>query len=310
MSKVNVIPIAITFSFMHLAILKERNTYHESSETYETDLQQKVREYKQYFVNIYSEWIIWRKNQISKIPYNNKDPQVFDTITNKGIKYEETDQNEEAKKRYEEMCNRVVSRYLNEAKVEFMKMYLHTFALDKFLNPKAPTIAPNRDIGTIICGIYGRETFPDKDHDKFDHNQLLKLYYDKPGIITGINIHAGYFVDCIKVKYKGYDGTTVGNDKGGDAYTIRGLNGDSNYVTKVDVYFNERVVSGIQFFFSNEPSYKGNINNVIGNGDKNPGENSKVSCGPIGNNNDFKLVGIQMAQSKALDKELGDHELC
>ncbi|CAG8648315.1 5123_t:CDS:2, partial [Scutellospora calospora] len=117
--KVNVIPIAITFSFMHLAILKERNTYHKN---------------------------LWKRD------------------------------------------------------------------------------------------------FPDGDYDKLDHDQLLQLCDDKPGVITDI-ISMQAFSD---------------------------LNRDSNYVTEVDVYFQERIVSGIQFIFSNEPSSKGDKNNVIGNGDKNP----------------------------------------
>ncbi|CAG8575256.1 163_t:CDS:2 [Cetraspora pellucida] len=288
----NLVTIAITYSIMHLVILKEKSTYHkEIFKSYESDLRQKVKGYKKYFLEIYSKWENWRQDYIEiKIPN-----EVYDNLLGKNITYVNAEINQAAK--YIEMCKRVKLRYFNEAKAEFMKMYMYTFALDKFLpnNSNALTIAPNRKIGTIVYGIYGKDTYPDGNLQLKDHDILHQMYNDKPGVITGLNVHAGDVLDCLKVKYKNQIGTTLGNEKGGYVTTIRGLDEKNNYVVGVNIYFrvygNERVVSGIQFFMSD-----GQISNIIGNGQKNQ-KTLEVNCGPIGYNKDFKLIGIQMAES-------------
>ncbi|CAG8825736.1 14885_t:CDS:2, partial [Racocetra persica] len=239
---INLITIAITYSLMHLAILKEKSTYHKS------DLRQKVKGYKKYFLGIYSKWETWRNDYIEvNIPN-----EVKDNFLNKSIIYVNAEIHQTAK--YIEMCGRVKLRYINEANAEFMKMYLYTFALDKFLpkNSNAPTIAPNETIGTIVYGIYGNDTFPDGNHG--NHSELHQMTNDDGDVITGMNVHAGDVIDCLKVKYKNKIVTSVGNEKGGNAYTIRGLDEKHNYVTGVDIYFldynSEFLISGIQFFMS------------------------------------------------------------
>ncbi|CAG8763948.1 2041_t:CDS:1, partial [Racocetra persica] len=118
---------------------------------------------------------------------------------------------------------------------------------------------------------------------------------DKTDIITGINVHCGFFLDCLKVKYKNQIGTPTGNEQGGNAYTIRGLDEKYNYIVGVNVHFRERVISGIQFVMSD-----GQTTQIFGNGETNQ-KTTEIKCGPIGYNNDFKLVGIQMAESKATE---------
>ncbi|CAG8575220.1 161_t:CDS:2 [Cetraspora pellucida] len=293
---VNLVTIAITYSIMHLAILKEKSTYHkEIFNSYESDLRQKVEGYKKYFLEIYYKWENWRKNCIEVKMNNNIPNKVYDTFNGKSVTYINTEINQAAITRYTEMCKRVKVRYFDEANAEFMKMYLYTFTLDKFLpnNSNARTIAPNRKIGTIVYGIYGQDTFPDGDHGPEDHSELHQMSNDKPDVITGINVHAGFFLDCLKVKYKNQIGTSIGNEKGGEVTTIRHLDEKYNYVTGVKVYFRERVVSGIQFLMSD-----GQETMMFGNGEANQ-KSLEIKCGPIGYNNDFRLVGIQMAESKA-----------
>ncbi|CAG8664012.1 10352_t:CDS:2 [Dentiscutata erythropus] len=255
-NNINLIPIAITYSIMHLAILKERSTYHK--EIYKT----------------------------------NKSDETYDSDLKRKVQDIETDQ--AAIARYTEMCNRSNSRLFNEAKAEFMKMYMNTFALDKFLpnNSNAPTIAPNREIGTLIFGIYGNDTFPDGDHGPDDHGKLNPLGDVKRDVITGFNVHAGFYLDCLTVKFKNQDAFSAGNEKGGEATTIRGLNAKHNYVIGVDVYFRDEVVSAIRFYMSD-----GQITEVLGNGEKIQKKTDQVNCGLY--HTDFKLVGVQMAEANS-----------
>ncbi|RIB27636.1 hypothetical protein C2G38_2240006 [Gigaspora rosea] len=297
---VNLITIAITYSFMHLAILRERSTYHKEiyktnkSKEYDSDLKQKVQGYKKYFIDIYSKWEDWRKGCIETTYTNKTIPyKIYDKILGKTTTYLNTETNQTAIERYKEMSNRVKLRYFNEAKGEFMKMYMHTFALEKFLpnNSKALTIAPNRKIGTLVFGIYGRDTFPDGDHGPEDHNTLHQLSDDRRDLITGMNVHAGFYLDCLKVKYKDQVALSVGNEKGGKATTIRGLDDKNNYVIGVDVYYLDEVISGLQIFTSD-----GQNTGIMGNGEPNR-QPLEIKCGLY--NNDFKLVGIQMAEANA-----------
>ncbi|CAG8486809.1 13813_t:CDS:2 [Racocetra persica] len=257
-------------------LIKQCDTFYDSLTTatgknkdnelsYDNELREKVEGYKKYFIEIYSTWEIWRNASIEimtdmNIPhhsyYDLRSPnklynKVYDTFLGKAVTYANTEYNLDAIARYKGLCDRVKSRYFNEANGEFMKMYLYTFALDKFLpnNSKAPTIAPNRKIGTIVYGIYGKDTFPDGGHGPEDHSEFHLMSNDKSDVITGINIHCGYFLDCLKVKYKNQIGTAIGNEKGGNAYTIRGLDEKDNYVVGANVYFREHV-SDIQFFLS------------------------------------------------------------
>ncbi|CAG8700714.1 1895_t:CDS:2, partial [Racocetra fulgida] len=78
-------------------------------------------------------------------------------------------------------------------------------------------------------------------------------------------------------------GTPTGNEEGGDAFTIRGLDEKYNYVVGVNVHYRERVVSGIQFVMSD-----GQKTQNFGNGEANQ-KIIEAICGPIGYNNDFKF---------------------
>ncbi|CAG8801170.1 35090_t:CDS:1, partial [Racocetra persica] len=134
-------------------------------------------------------------------------------------------------------------------------IYVYTFDLNKFLPGKwaAPPEAPNRRIGTLQYGIVGKSTFPDVKNYGADYEEMFQLSPEQRGIITGLNIHHSDIVHGLTVKYKGHPVSTAGDVKGGNASTIRGLN-ENLYITSVEVYFSDRIISGIQFFFNSTPN--------------------------------------------------------
>ncbi|CAG8816061.1 37160_t:CDS:1 [Gigaspora margarita] len=172
-------------------------------------------------------------------------------------------------------------------------MYLHTFALNKFLpnNWSAPSEAHNKTIGTLYYGIIGKVIFTNPEKYGNDYEEPFKLSSDEPGIITGLNIHYSDVVHGLTVKYKGRDSSTVGNVKGGEATTVRGLDED-NYITSVDMFFGDQVITGIKFNFNGKNQPTG----ILGSK-----ENTRMFRG--GPTKDFKLAAIQMAPSKSFSKK-------
>ncbi|CAG8581900.1 5694_t:CDS:2 [Scutellospora calospora] len=282
--------IAITFAFIHLTILRERNRHSKEiyltkqpNKTHETELVQKVQDYKQYFVDMYYTWEDWRKEFIHitshpESPVSSFPCFVKDSYHDLSIYYmypHSTDEvmlkDETKLNKYKELCNQSKMCFLDEAKGIFLNMYSHTFVLDKFFpnNWGALSVAPNRTIGTFTYGIVGKNTLPNVKLYGTDYEENFKLCSDEPGIITGINIHHSDILNGLTVKYKGRPGTSIGDVKAGDATTIRGLNKDDRYITGVDIYFNnERVISGIQFYF------KDNLVSEVFGSDK----DSKIFC--------------------------------
>ncbi|CAG8452351.1 20396_t:CDS:2 [Dentiscutata erythropus] len=304
MDNVQLITIAITFVFVHLTILRERNRhskeiYSKENKAYETDLTQKVQDYKQYFISMYDRWEDWRKAFIHIKGRENHAITTFpclvhDTFHELFITYKYPNSIDEAMwKKYQELCNHGQFAFLNEAKDIFMNAYLFTFDLNKFLpnNWSAPSEAPNKKIGTLYYGIVGKVTIPHPMEYETDYEEPFKLSSDEPGIITGLNIHYSDVVHGFTIKYKGGTVTSVGDVKGGEATTVRGLD-EENYITSVEVYFSDRVISGLQFYFN------GNRNTEILGSDVNA---NRFVGGPT---TDFKLAAIQMASSKSHSKKL------
>ncbi|CAG8763945.1 2040_t:CDS:2, partial [Racocetra persica] len=85
---VNLVTIAITYSLMHLAILKEACTSHKGLfNSYDKELREKVEGYKKYFIEIYSKWGNWRKDciQVKKnkdVPY-----EAYDNLIDQAVTY-------------------------------------------------------------------------------------------------------------------------------------------------------------------------------------------------------------------------------
>ncbi|KAF0561678.1 glutamate-rich protein 3 [Gigaspora margarita] len=297
MDNVHLLTIAITFMFVHLTILRERNRhskeiYSKENKSYETDLRQKVQDYKQYFISMYYKWEEWRKGFIH---YQNIDGhyQVHDEFHKFHISYKRPNSSDEAtRKKYHEICEHGKFAFLNEAKFIFINVYLHTFALNKFLpnNWSAPSEAHNKEIGTLYYGIVGRVIITDPEKYGNDYEEPFKLSSEEPGIITGLNVHYSDVVHGLTVKYRGRPCSTVGNVKGGEATTVRGLDED-NYVNSVEIFFGDQVISGIQFNFNGNRT-----TGVLGNQ-----ENTRMFCG--GPTKDFKLTAIQMAPSKSFSKK-------
>ncbi|CAG8766004.1 13835_t:CDS:1, partial [Acaulospora morrowiae] len=98
-------------------------------------------------------------------------------------------------------------------------------------------------------------------------------------------------LNALRFFYKDRPGQLMGDIQGGHLTTIRGLNEEYNHIIAVDLYFCHRVMCAIQFFFP------GGETKIFGN--RSNANAQKISCGPIGKNNDFKLTGIKMASSTA-----------
>uniref|UniRef100_U9STM3 Uncharacterized protein n=1 Tax=Rhizophagus irregularis (strain DAOM 181602 / DAOM 197198 / MUCL 43194) TaxID=747089 RepID=U9STM3_RHIID len=257
-------------------------------EKWEMDLHQKVDIYIKFFVEIYPKWQEWRKQQIIiKTGINEQKKafgEVIDTITKRSVSYMPVETPYPNKSFFVNVCDRTKRRLFNESNAEFMKIYMYTFTLNKFKvgYHEYPTIANPSSVGTLWLGVYGRDTFPDGTHISDDAEVKYELSTDKPDMIT----------DALKFFYNNRSGTLVGNSKGGHLTTIRGLKNQYNYVIAVDLYFNYRILCAIEFHFSN-----GESTGILGNRIK--ADSKKVSCGPIGKNNDFKLIGVSMASGKA-----------
>ncbi|RGB39609.1 hypothetical protein C1646_754238 [Rhizophagus diaphanus] len=300
---IQLIPINITFSLIHLTILRERQKFEVEisekwDEKWEMDLHQKVDIYIKFFVEIYPKWQEWRKQQIIiKTGINEQKKafgEVIDTITKRSVSYMPVETPYPNKSFFVNVCDRTKRRLFNESNAEFMKIYMYTFTLNKFKvgYHEYPTIANPSSVGTLWLGVYGRDTFPDGTHISDDAEVKYELSTDKPDMITGINIYEYNIIDALKFFYNNRSGTLVGNSKGGHLTTIRGLKNQYNYVIAVDLYFNYRILCAIEFHFSN-----GESTGILGNRIK--ADSKKVSCGPIGKNNDFKLIGVSMASGKA-----------
>ncbi|CAG8587568.1 3649_t:CDS:2, partial [Racocetra fulgida] len=316
---VQLLTTAIVFAFVHLTILRERHRHYKDiysnglNKTYEADLITKVQEYKQYFIDMYDKWEDWRKSLIIfRGLETNPDPDfpclVNDSFHNLYMyfQYPKTFiHDDKMVEKHRELCVQGQMAFLNEAKDAFMKMYVYTFDLNKFLPGKwaAPPEAPNRRIGTLQYGIVGKSAFPDVKNYGTDYEERFHLSPEQRGIITGLNIHYSDIVHGLTVKYKGLPVTTAGDVKGGEASTIRGLSKDL-YITSVEVYFSDRIISGIQFYFNSTPNsdiLKSDINvnsSEIFGSDLNA--QRFVSEPPHG----FKLVGFQMASSKSFSKQI------
>ncbi|CAG8569356.1 6076_t:CDS:2 [Cetraspora pellucida] len=313
---VQLLTIAIVFAFIHLTILRERNRHYKdiyskgSNETYENDLIQKVQEYKQYFIEMYDKWEDWRKSLISFENGYDKNIDfpciVQDSFHDFYISFKcpnSIDEISENKRR--KLCIDSQTAFINEAKSTFMEMYLFTFDLNKFLPGKwaAPSEAPNRKIGTLQYGILGKNTIPDPKHYGTDYDEDFQLSSDERGIIRGLNIHHSDVVHGLTVKYKDRPSITVGDVKGGEVTTIRGLSED-HYITSVEFYFYDRIISGIQFYFNSTPNSDILKSDVEANSTDLLGSDVNANRFVNGPTNDFKLVGIQMASSKSYSKKL------
>ncbi|CAG8448056.1 15562_t:CDS:2, partial [Acaulospora colombiana] len=293
--------VMITFAFFHLAILSERNThqleiYEGWGNKYKKQLLEKISAYKAYFIDIYPKWQDWRKDQITvKIVPDSKKKEniigeVLDTLTTASfVKYSSS---RETQIKLRGVCEKAKIRFYNDINAKFMNLYVHTFALNKFYPDKheEPPKAPNSKVATVWYGTYGRDTFPDGEHDIKDYEEY-ELSNDLPGVITGINIQEYNVLDALTFLYKNRPGELVGNPQGGHLTTIRGLNEEYNHIIAVDLYFCHRVMCAIQFFFP------GGATEVLGN--RSNADAVRISCGSIGKRGDFKLTGVKMASSTA-----------
>ncbi|CAG8507169.1 18860_t:CDS:2 [Acaulospora morrowiae] len=321
---VQLLPIMITFAFLHLAVLRERSTCKTEifgntggvggwKSPFATELSRQVRDYELYFTEMYLQWKDWRKSKILISTFDDpQDPktfiqQVLDTITinpnttsePRRIRYFSPEEDAQAetgdnKAFITNACTNSKLRLFNETNAEFMKLYVYTFALHKFApdNWSASTMAPNAKVAAITYGPYGRDTFPNGLHSLEDCEDKSVLCDDEPGVIIGVNINYGEVLHGLRVIYQTDHkrririGTQKGNPKEGEFVTIRGLNEVCNHIIAVDLYYHSHVICGIEFFFSD-----GNSTGIMGKKHENA---EVIKCGSIGGG-EFKLTGIRVA---------------
>ncbi|RHZ56876.1 hypothetical protein Glove_396g93 [Diversispora epigaea] len=301
---VQLLGVLITFSFLHLSVLSEKdnnqtNIYGGWHNSHGKELADKISEYKIYFTKTYPIWQDWRKDQITiKTEPRKKDSGVVsDIITGRSIKVlptHHTPENVNSDK-FQKICSKVKNRIYNEINVEFMKLYMHTFALNKFEhnNWYEHPIAPNSKVATVWLGTYGVDTLP-KGKNEIKYSEKEYELTNEMGVIKGVNIIEFNTIHALSFLFKDQDPNdrkTVGNGKHGHLTTIRGLDEERYHIVAVDLYFHHSVICAMQFFFSG-----GMKTEILGNRAKSNAV--KISCRP-GNNENFKLTGVRMASTLA-----------
>ncbi|CAG8830969.1 36938_t:CDS:2, partial [Racocetra persica] len=122
---VHLLTTAIVFSFIHLTILRERNRHY--------------KDYKQYFIDMYEKWEDWRKSLIvfRDLETNPDLPCIVnDTFHNLSMYFQYPKTfiyDDKLLDKHRELCVQGQMAFLNEAKDAFMKIYVYTFDLNKFL---------------------------------------------------------------------------------------------------------------------------------------------------------------------------------
>ncbi|CAG8478386.1 10069_t:CDS:2 [Diversispora eburnea] len=303
---VQLLGVLITFSFLHLSVLSEKDTnqtaiYGGWANSHGKELADKISEYKIYFIETYPIWQDWRKDQITIKPEPRKKDSgvVLDTITKRSVKVLPTHHTHHTpvnvnSDKFQNVCLKVKNRIYNEINVEFMKLYMHTFALNKFEPGKwyEPPIAPNSKVATVWFGTYGKDTFS-KRKDEIRYSEEKYELTNEIGVITGVNIIEFDTIHALTFLFKDQDPNNrkiVGNRNHGHLTTIRGLNEKRYHITAVDLYFNHSVICAIQFFCSG-----GIKTEILGNRNR-EAHTVKISCRP-GRNENFKLTGVRMASS-------------
>jgi hypothetical protein len=212
--------------------------------------------------------------------------EVKDKIGNKTVNYLAKSSNDQI---FIKVFDLIKLRMFNEAKADFMKVFLHIFSLDNFIHDYEPSynISWPLNISSFWVGPYGIDTFPDGSHN-FDDNS--KLFYniseDESGIITKIELRSGEIVDHMQAFYEdGRAGKKIGNG-GGEKHIITDLNKSSKYIVAMNLLFGVGLLGTIEFIFNDGNSAKFGklyrLHPITGS----------LKIGPFGKDNKFRLSGI------------------
>ncbi|CAG8856766.1 4126_t:CDS:1, partial [Gigaspora margarita] len=94
--------------------------YSKENKSYETDLRQKVQDYKEYFISMYFKWEEWRKEFIY-YQYVDGHYRVHDEFHRFHLSYKYPDgSDEETRKKHHEIYEHGKFAFLNEGKFIFM----------------------------------------------------------------------------------------------------------------------------------------------------------------------------------------------
>ncbi|CAI2162257.1 14517_t:CDS:2, partial [Funneliformis geosporum] len=293
----HLIPFTITFAIVHLTVLRESFKLKMSNVD---EVKRIISRYKNHFSDSFHQFFTWRMNQITtKTSISNDlnsasfltilaNGEVRDNISNKLVNYVAKSSNDQI---FFKVFDLIKLRMFNEAKAEFMKIFLHVFSLVKFF-PEIPWHLKPLNISSFWVGPYGIDTFPDGSHNLEDNYRFLyNLSEDDPGIITKIILRHGTVIDFIQAYYKelrndesSRAGKKIGG-KGGSEHIVSDLDNHSKYIVAINLKFGRGLLSVIEFTFND-----GKSTGPIGIPDV--PITGTVQIGPFGNHNEFRLSGI------------------
>jgi hypothetical protein len=224
--------------------------------------------------------------------------EVKDKVGNKIVNYSAKSSNDQI---FIKVFDLIKLRMFNEAKADFMKVFLHIFSLANFIHDHEPSykISWPLSISGFWVGPYGTDTFPDGSHN-FDDNS--KLFYniseDEAGVITKIKLRCFGIIDHIQAFYEdGRAGKKIG-EGGGTEHIISDLDKSSKYIVAVKLIFGFGLLGTIEFIFND-----GKTTGLLGHGLNNRKHEitGSIQIGPFGKNNKFRLSGIMGGGGKIRD---------
>ncbi|CAG8657781.1 13132_t:CDS:1 [Funneliformis mosseae] len=307
----HLIPFTITFAIVHLTVLREylkTTRYLFFSHFYESDVKNTISLYQNYFSDSFHQFFTWRIDQITtKTSISNDltssslfsfhaNGEVRDKISNKLVNYVAKSSNDQI---FLKIFDLVKLRMFNEAKAEFMKIFLHVFSLVKFF----PRIPWPFNIKSFWVGPYGIDTFPDGSHNLEDNYRFLyNISEDDPGLITKIIIRHGSLIDSIQAYYKddrkdrsSRAGKKIGGTAGENECIISELGNHLKYIVAINLKFGRGLLTVIEFTF-NDGKSTGPL------GIPHVPITDTLQIGPFGNHNEFRLSGINGGGGKIENK--------
>ncbi|CAG8480747.1 17744_t:CDS:1 [Funneliformis caledonium] len=307
----HLIPFTITFAIVHLTVLREFIKLKTPSLVFSllySDVEIIISLYQNYFSDSFHQFFTWRINQITtKTSISNDltssslfsfhaNGEVRDKISNKLVNYVAKSSNDQI---FLKVFDLIKLRMFNEAKAEFMKIFLHVFSLVKFF----PEIPWPFNIKSFWVGPYGIDTYPDGSHNLDDNYRFLyNISEDDPGLITKIIIRHGSLIDSIQAYYKddrndqsSRAGKKIGGTAGENECIISDLDNHLKYIVAINLKFGRGLLTVIEFTFNDGISTRPlGIPNVP--------ITDTLQIGPFGNHNEFRLSGINGGGGKIENK--------
>lgn len=266
---VQLIPLAVTVSYMQLTALKERLVHgktiytEDNTEVWYKELEKEIQTYREDFEKLYTDWRQWRQDSIvvkfgehkvftTVIPFFNYiyTGEVTDHLTGQTRSLWANKMLTISNPTYfKQLCEAIKAMMWNKANGAMIQTVVPAFLLENFMPGSENNLSnPIPLTSTVSLGPFSPNVLSGSGDP-----HVLDPPYDKPtsAPITQIIVREWNLIDGLQFIYNGSEGSFYGNPNGGMSHQIDVKN---RHVQKVKFSFNNLNMVDIEFIFSDGQS--------------------------------------------------------